>query len=142
MKSLMTKSLVFAVLTGALLGTTFAGNADAGDRHKGPKHRAVTRVERRVVVDHRNARYFAPRDVVVIREYYRPYYRPAPSRVRHVYRRDGYLPIGWERRVRPVPVYVERDLVPVPVGYRRGLIDGHVVVHNNRGLIIDVAAIF
>jgi len=133
----MTKSLLYVVMTGALLGTAFVDRADAKDKHRGPdRHRAVARVE------HRSARYFGPRDVVVIRNYYRPYYRPAPARVRYSYRRDGYMPIGWERRIRPVPVYVQRELVPVPVGYRRGIIDGHVVVHNNRGLIIDVAALF
>ena len=140
----MTKSLMYVVMAGALLGTAFVDRADAKDNRRGPdRHRVVARVEHRADrIDHRNARYFGPRDVVVIRDYYRPYYRPEPARVRYLYRRDGYLPIGWERRIRPVPVHVQRQLVRVPGGYQRGIIDGHVVVHNNRGLIIDVAALF
>jgi hypothetical protein len=39
-------------------------------------------------------------------------------------------------------VYVERGLPPVPRGYRRGIIDGHVVVHNASGFILDVAVLF
>ena len=62
--------------------------------------------------------------------------------MRYSYARNGYLPYGWERRIRPVPVYVERQLVPVPLGYQRGILDGHVVVHSGRGLILDVAALF
>jgi hypothetical protein len=30
----------------------------------------------------------------------------------------------------------------VPHGYRRGFIDGHVVVHNSNGFILDIAAVF
>ena len=44
--------------------------------------------------------------------------------------------------MRPVPVYVERELVVVPHGYHRGLIDGHAVVYNDRGFILDVAVLF
>ena len=39
-------------------------------------------------------------------------------------------------------VYVERELVVVPHGYRRGIIDGHAVVYNDRGFILDVAVLF
>ena len=88
----------------------------------------------------RNDRYFRDRDIVVLRDYYRPHYRAPRARV--VYQRNGYLSDGWARRIRPVPVYIERDLRPVPRGYRRGLIDGYVVVHNDRGFISDLTAIF
>ena len=74
--------------------------------------------------------------------YYRPYYRPLPPGLARHYYRGGYLPIGWERRVRPVPVYLEPELVVVPAGYQRGIIDGRAVVYNNRGLILDVAVLF
>jgi hypothetical protein len=30
----------------------------------------------------------------------------------------------------------------LPRGYHRGIIDGHAVVYNQRGLIIDVAVLF
>jgi hypothetical protein len=39
-------------------------------------------------------------------------------------------------------VYVERELIAVPYGYHRGLIDGHAVVYNDRGFILDVAVVF
>ena len=84
--------------------------------------------------------YFRPHDVVVIRDYYRPYYRPVPYPYR--YYRGGYLPPGWAKRVVPVPVYLEPQFVPVPYGYHRGFIDGHAVVYNSRGFILDIAAVF
>jgi hypothetical protein len=137
------------MIAGALLGgTVFVDHAEAGDKRRG-KHgrRAEARYER---YDdryeggryYRGDRYFRDRDVVVIRDYYRPYYRPLPPGLRHRYYRTGYLPPGWARRVRPVPVYVERELVVVPHGYHRGIIDGHAVVYNDRGFILDVAVLF
>jgi hypothetical protein len=134
------KSLLSVLVAGALLGTIFVSSAEAGDGRRGPKHRRHdARYEYR---DGRyDGRYFRSRDVVVIRDYYRPYHRPLP-RSRFVYARGGYLPPGWGRRIRPVPVYVERDLVVVPRGYRRGVIDGRAVVYNSSGLIIDVAVLF
>lgn len=80
--------------------------------------------------------------MVIIRDYYRPYYRPLPRGVRHVYARRGHLPPGWAKRAHPVPIYVERRLPPIPRGYRRGIIDGHLVVHNAAGFILDVALLF
>ena len=131
------KRLLIVMLAGVVLGgTVFADRAEAGDRGHGRKH------GRDVVYDYRHDGYFRPRDVVVIRDYYRPYYRPLPPGLARHYYRGGYLPVGWERRVRPVPVYLEPELVVVPSGYRRGIIDGRAVVYNNRGLILDVAVLF
>ena len=148
------KRVMFLTLTGALLAGAFAANADAGDKDHGGRH-AVSRYENRHDKhdhdrdhgsDHRviihGSRYVGSRDVVVVRNYYRPYYRPLPPGVRRVYVRDGRLPYGWERRIAPVPVYVERELVPLPYGYSRGIIDGQLVVHDHRGLIVDVAVLF
>ena len=159
------KRLIFVILTGALLATAFVDTAYAGDRDK----RARTRVEvrqdhrgSRVAIrrddrrdrdddrrhrgndrrDVRHDRYLRDRDIIVVRDYYRPYYQPLPRGVRHHYARHGHLPVGWERRIRPVPVYVTRDLHPVPYGYSRGVIDGHLVVHDNRGFIFDLAVLF
>src|SRR5262245_44114750 len=100
------------------------------------------RDDRRTVRDVRRDHYFGSRDVVVIRNYYRPYYRPLPRNTRYVYARSGYLPHGWARRIQPMPVYVERGLPPIPYGYRRGLIDGYAVVYNPSGFILDVALLF
>jgi Ni/Co efflux regulator RcnB len=134
------KRLLMVIMAGVLLGgTVFVGQAEAGDR-RGPKHR---RVESRYYRDgghYRDRGYFRGRDVVVIRDYYRPYYRPLPRHTR--YYRGGYLPRGWRTRVVPVPVYLEPRLVRVPRGYYRGVIDAHAVVYNRSGLIIDVAALF
>ena len=63
-----------------------------------------------------------------------------PTRYR--YYRGGYLPPGWRTRVVPVPVYLEPQFVAVPYGYNRGFIDGHAVVYNSRGFILDIAAVF
>ena len=79
---------------------------------------------------------------MIIRDYYRPHYRPLPRGIRQIYARRGHLPPGWATRIHPVPVYVERRLPPLPYGYHRGIIDGHVVVHNSAGFILDVALLF
>jgi len=128
----------------------FVDRAEAGDR-KGPKRGRVARYDRYDYrdgryrydrYDYRDRRYFGGRDVVIIRDYYRPYYRPLPRGLSARYYRGEYLPYGWETRVVPVPVYLEPRLVAVPYGYRRGIIDAHAVVYNRRGLILDVAALF
>jgi hypothetical protein len=132
------RSLMTVMIAGVVLcGTVFAGAAEAGDHGRGRGH---YKHGREVVYESRG--YFRPHDVVVIRDYYRPYYRPMPRGYERVYYRGGYLPGGWERRIRPVPVYLEPELVVVPQGYRRGIIDGRAVVYNNRGFILDVAVLF
>lgn len=132
------RPLLTVIIAGVLLGGTFAGSAEAGDRWHHSKH------GRGVVVYEPYYRdgYFGPRDVTIIREYYRPYYRPLPPGLARKYYRGGYLPPGWATRIRPVPVYLEPELVVVPSGYRRGIIDGRAVVYNNRGFILDVAVLF
>ena len=146
------KRVLSLLLAGIVLsGTVFVSRADAGG--KKDKHgryvysRYDDRYDRRYY-DRRydgrryDGRYFRPRDVVVIRDYYRPYYRALPPGLERRYYRGGYLPPGWARRVRPVPVYLEPELVVVPRGYRRGLIDGRAVVYNDRGFILDLAVLF
>jgi hypothetical protein len=57
--------------------------------------------------------------------------------------RNGHLPPGWERNIRPLPVVVERQLAPVPTGYSRGFIDGYAVVYSPRTqVVIDIVAAF
>jgi Ni/Co efflux regulator RcnB len=139
------KSLICVVLAGVLLGgTPFAvGDAEAGER-KHWKHRGGHDRDRRHDRDdrHRGGRYFSDREVYLVREYYGPRYVREPRGPRYRYYRSGYLPRGWHRRVRPYPVYIEREVVVLPHGHRRGIIDGHAVVYNSRGLIIDVAVLF
>jgi hypothetical protein len=141
-------------LTGALLAAPLATAAYAGGKDHGERRHAVSRYDnrrdhdrrdrrddRRVVVRERN-RYFGARDIVIVRDYYRPHYRPVRGAQRVVYVRNAHLPRGWERRIAPVPVYVERQLVPLPYGYSRGILDGQLVVHDRAGLILDVAVLF
>jgi hypothetical protein len=147
------------MLAGVLLGATaLASPAEAGDdgqRGRGRYDRRDRDRDRGWVRDRdwdrdrdwrrddrRERRYFRDRDVVVIREYYRPYHRPLPPGLAKKYYRHGHLPPGWGRRVRPIPVHIDRHLHVLPRGYRRGIIDGHVVVFNSRGLIVDLAVLF
>lgn len=138
------KPLTCVILAGVLLAgaTVGARSAEAGDRKRWrPRHH-----DDRGRYDHRDrgwdGRYFSDREVYLVREYYRPRYRHVPYGLRKHYYRRGYLPVGWHRRIQPYPVYVEREIVVLPHGYRRGIIDGHAVVYNSRGLIIDVAVLF
>jgi hypothetical protein len=86
--------------------------------------------------------YFAPRDVTVIREYYRPFYQPLPPGLEKKYYRTGTLPPGWQKKIHPLPAYIERDLYVLPAGYHRGIIDGRAVVYDPRGVIVDLAVLF
>jgi hypothetical protein len=137
------KPLICAMLAIGLLGGATAG-VDVAEAH-GRKHWKHRHHDDRSYRDHgyrgRHVRYVSEREVYVVREYYRPRYRHEP-RPPYRYYRSGYLPHGWHRRIRPYPVYLERDLVVLPHGYRRGVIDGHAVVYNGRGMIIDVAVLF
>ena len=135
------KSLIWMLMATALVvSTPFVATVEGGDH--GRKTWKHDRDRRERARDDRRDRYFRDRDVIVIRDYYRPYYRPLPPGLRSRYYRTGYLPHGWHRRMRPVPVYVERELIVLPHGYHRGLIDGHAVIYNSRGMIIDVAVLF
>ena len=147
------KSLLSVTVAGALLaGTVLTDHVEAGDKRRGHGREVqYERYDSRYYRDSRDYRddqhyyrdrYYRERDVVVIRDYYRPYDRPLPPGLHRHYYRAGYLPPGWAKRIRPVPVYVERELVVVPHGYHRGLIDGHAVVYNDRGFILDVAVLF
>jgi hypothetical protein len=143
------RALLTVMMAAVLLGGGFADRAEAGDRGHGKRGKGNARYSRdgghyRGGTYYRGAYYrggyFRPHDVVVIRDYYRPYYRPVPYPYR--YYRGGYLPAGWRTRVVPVPVYLEPQFVPVPYGYNRGFIDGHAVVYNKSGFILDIAAVF
>lgn len=135
------KPLMCVVLAGVLLGgaTVAVDTAEAnGRRHwkeRRASHRDYDRSEGR-------GRYVSNREVYLVREYYGPRYRREPRGPRYRYYRSGYMPHGWHKRIRPYPVYIEREVVVLPRGYRRGFIDGHAVVYNSRGLIIDVAVLF
>jgi hypothetical protein len=117
------------VLTIGIASLASAARNDYGYANRGPG-----RVNAGVVA------YRIPRsEFVVVRDYYRGQ-RFAPG-VR--FTRGGYLPSGWQRRIRPVPVIVERRLAPLPYGYRRGIYDGAYVVYDSRrGVVVDFFASF
>ena len=102
------KALLTVVIAGVLLGGVFANSAEAGDG-RGKNRRVDARHYRDYDNDdyrrYRGNRYVRQRDIVVVRDYYQPYYRPVPRAVRAHYYRGGYLPVGWRTRVVPVPVY-------------------------------------
>jgi Ni/Co efflux regulator RcnB len=139
------RPLICVMLAGVILGgATFAApSAEADDRRRSKRERRYDddRHDRYDRHDRGRGRdrYFSDREIVLVREYHRPHYR---GRGHYKYHRSGYLPRGWHKRIRPYPVYVEREVVVLPRGYRRGIIDGHAVVYNTRGLIIDVAVLF
>jgi hypothetical protein len=147
------RSLLCMVLAGVVLGSAAAA-ADEGrrgrddgryvryERHRNEGRRDYDNDDRHHRGYGKRGGYVSVREVHVIREYYRPRYKRLPPGHAKRYYRNAYLPHGWEHRFEPIPVYVERELVVLPHGYRRGLIDGHVVVLNQRGLIIDVAVLF
>jgi hypothetical protein len=136
------KSLICVMLAGVMLGGATIGVSEAeADGRKGGKHRYSRGHDRDDDRHGRRDRYFSDREVILVREYYTPRYRHE-GRGHYKYYRSGYLPRGWHRRMRAYPVYVEREVVVLPRGYRRGIIDGHAVVYNSRGLIIDVAVLF
>jgi hypothetical protein len=138
------KRLLTVIVAGLVLGGVFASTAEAGDRrgnHRRNDARHYRDYDRDDYKRYRGRAYYRPRDIVVIRDHYRPYYRPAP-RGAYRYYRGGYLPPGWAKRVVAVPVYLEPQFVAVPHGYHRGFIDGHAVVYNRNGFILDIAAVF
>jgi hypothetical protein len=137
------KPLICAMVAGVLLGGATIGvdEAEAGGR-KHRKYRAAYDDRYYYDDDHYDrGRYFTHREVYLVREYYRPRYRALPPGLRRHYYRRGYLPPGWHHRIEPYPAYM-RDVVVLPRGYHRGVIDGHAVIYNSRGMIIDLAVLF
>ena len=43
--------------------------------------------------------------------------------------RNGRLPPGLQKKLRPFPADLERQLGALPRGYRRGLLDNHALVY-------------
>ena len=82
------------------------------------------------------------RDIEIVRRHYAGQYRDLPPGLRKKYARTGELPPGWQKKMAPLPASLERACAPLPGGYRRGVIEGHAVIYNSRGIIIDVAVLF
>jgi hypothetical protein len=120
------------------IGLLLAGGVLHADHGKKRKKHAKTHDSNVVAVSVA----WSSRDVVVVREHYAPRYRTLPPGLQKKYAKHGHLPPGWQRKMEPIPVVIEREMVVLPSGYRRGVIDGHMVICNSSGVIIDVAVLF
>lgn len=85
---------------------------------------------------------FSTRDVDVLRAHYGPQYRNLPPGLRKKLARGGALPPGWEKKLQRFPAGLERNLAPLSPGYHRGVIDGHAVIYNRSGMVVDIAVLF
>jgi hypothetical protein len=128
------KRLIGTVTIGLLL----AGGVLHADHSKKSKKHAKTHDSATVAVSFT----WSNRDVVVVREHYAPRHRSLPKGLQKKYAKHGHLPPGWQKKMEPLPVVIEREMVVLPAGYRRGVFDGHMVICNSSGMIIDVAVLF
>jgi hypothetical protein len=85
---------------------------------------------------------FGTGEIQLVRTHYAPRFRNLPPGLQKKLARGGSLPAGWQKKIEPFPVTLERGLTRLPTGYSRGVIDGHAVIYNSRGMIIDVAVLF
>jgi hypothetical protein len=85
---------------------------------------------------------FGTGEIQLVRSHYAPRYRNLPPGLQKKLARGGSLPPGWQKKIEPFPVTLERGLPRLPAGYSRGVIDGHAVIYNSTGMIIDVAVLF
>lgn len=134
MKRLVAVTAIGLLLGGAVLGAEKHGK----NKHKTSKHAAV-HADGATVDVHLS---WGVREIEVVRTHYAPRYRHLPPGLAKKYARTGQLPPGWQKKMEPLPVVIERELVPLPAGYRRGVFEGHAVIYNSSGMIIDVAVLF
>lgn len=134
MKRLVAVTLVGLLLGGAVLSADKGGKKKRKDAPHTVAHSHGSSVNVHVV--------FGAREVEVLRTHYAPRYRNLPPGLAKKYARTGQLPPGWQKKMEPLPVVVERELVVLPAGYRRGVFEGHAVIYNSSGMIIDVAVLF
>jgi hypothetical protein len=85
---------------------------------------------------------FGTGEIQLVRTHYAPRFRNLPPGLQKKLARGGTLPPGWQKKVEPFPATLERRLTRLPADYSRGVIDGHAVIVNARGMIIDVAVLF
>jgi hypothetical protein len=129
--------LVFVVTGYLALGTVNLMADEPGERHrKGHRSDRGHDVQQQVTI------VFSTGDVRTIREYYAPRSRRLPPGLQKKYARTGTLPPGWQKKMEPFPATLERRLLVLPAGYQRGVIDGHAVICNPRGVIFDTTVIF
>jgi hypothetical protein len=84
-----------------------------------------------------NSYYFRQEDYGRVERYYGGP-RDLPPGLRKKYYRNGKLPPGWEKKMRPFPSELARELPPPPPNCERGYIDGVAVVYDrNTRIILD-----
>jgi hypothetical protein len=139
MKRKIALTLAALLFSGAVLAADRQGNSK--------KHRGSDAAEARHEDEDGDSRTAAAvswgtHDIEVVRRYYAPKRRDLPPGLEKKYARTGQLPPGWQKKMQPLPASVEHECAPLPSGYRRGVIEGHAVIYNSRGTIIDVAVVF
>jgi hypothetical protein len=135
------RALVYATLATQLLA---GGTASAQGRGRG-KHEV--RHDDRPAATASGAQtqihvVFSTHDTAIIREHYAPQSRRLPPGLAKKYARTGQLPPGWQKKMTSMPVALERRLAPLPAGYQRGVFEGHAVIYQPGGLIVDATVIF
>jgi hypothetical protein len=133
--ALMITALLVSV---AVLGADHQGNSK---KHKDAGDAAAARPDEggsRAAV----SASWSTHDIEIVRRYYAPKRRNLPPGLEKKYARTGQLPPGWQKKMEPLPASVERECAPLQAGYRRGVIEGHAVIYNSHGTIIDVAVLF
>lgn len=137
MKHLISGTIAVLLLAGVPVGATKPDKANKHGKKTGPiQADGGDRASAAIHV------VFGTGEIQLVRSHYAPRYRNLPPGLQKKLARDGSLPPGWQKKMEPFPVTLERGLTPLPIGYSRGVIDGHAVIYNSRGMIIDVAVLF
>jgi hypothetical protein len=137
--------IMFAVVVVVLVTapTLHAGDQGKSGKHKDAKGKtAVTSDHEKTSTAVSVSVSWGTHDLDLVRRHYAPRYRSLPPGLQKKYARTGQLPPGWQKKMEPFPASLERECAVLPSGYHRGVFDGHAVIYNTRGVIIDVAVLF
>jgi hypothetical protein len=138
-KRLISVTAAFLLLSGLSVAAT---ESDKGKMHQHGKKSAAIQTDPGGRPDAVVQVAFGTGDIQLVRTHYAPRYRTLPPGLQKKLARGGSLPPGWQKKIEPFPVALERGLTRLPTGYSRGVIDGHAVIYNSTGMIIDVAVLF
>ena len=138
MKRLISVTVAVLLLTGLSVA---ASKSDKGKTHQHGKKTAQSHTDRGGDANAVRVA-FVSGEIQLVRTHYAPRFRNLPPGLQKKIARGGSLPPGWQKKIEPFPVALERGLTRLPTGYSRGVIDGHAVIYNSTGTIIDVAVLF
>jgi hypothetical protein len=80
---------------------------------------------------------FGSSDRVVISEYYRGHnVKGLPPGIEKQLRRNGRLPPGLVKKLRPFPAELERRLPPLAPGTRRCLVEDRAIIYNPQSMVV------